>query len=66
MAGDAEGVRLMICSYFNKVLIGQEGVQAQYTCERMKFFTDNFYESGKLGLSMACFLATDIKDDIPF
>jgi len=69
-SGDAEGVRRMILAYFDKVLLNEN---TQYNTasditEMMKFFTDHFYDAGKFGLSMACWLAVydGVENDTPF
>lgn len=68
-AGDAEGARLMTLEYFRKILVAADPPKCQHVSEMMKFFTDNYYDSGHMGLAMSCFLANfygvDV-GDIPF
>jgi len=53
---EPEGTRRLILAYFTTVALGG-GKQTQMAIEIMEEFEENFYDSGKAGLVMACFRA---------
>jgi len=52
--GDGESARRPILGYFNAVLLNNGGEDVFFT---MQPFKENFFDSGKAGLSMACYEA---------
>jgi len=52
--GDGESARRPILGYFNSILLNNGGDDVFFT---MQPFTKNFFDSGKAGLTMACYEA---------
>lgn len=59
--GDAESARRPILGYLNSCLLGNsDGINFALVMEEFK---ENFYDSGKAGLSLACFKGCFISDE---
>jgi hypothetical protein len=60
-SGDAESARRPILGYLNTCLMTSK--EGMYFALIMDEFKDNFYSSGKAGLTLACFKACFISDE---
>lgn len=58
--GEPEQIRRAMLGYFEKVLRGLDGAKADKVAQVMMNFQDSFFNSGKGGLSLACYLATKV------
>jgi DNA polymerase III gamma/tau subunit len=58
MDQDAEGVRRAILGYLTTVLLGSKGDEAKRVAMLMAEFSNNYYDSGKSGLVISCFMST--------
>jgi hypothetical protein len=58
LEGDAESIRKVIAAYLNTALINSP---SDFFAHTASFFVDNFIDSGKLGLTLACYLACTTK-----
>jgi len=61
--GDAESARRPILGYLNSCLLKSTGTEGENFALIMDEFKDNFYDSGKAGLSLACFKAVHLLED---
>jgi len=58
LSSDGETARRPILGYMSKCLLGSHDVEnGMFICDMMAHFSENFYDSGRAGLEMACFLA---------
>ncbi len=62
-SGDAESARRPILGYLNTCLLGSNTNDGESFALVMNEFTKNFYDSGKSGLTLACFLACKIDEE---
>lgn len=52
--GDVEGIRRMVLSYYNNILLGG-GQLTERAFLVLDSFRDNYYDTGKVGLSLSCY-----------
>lgn len=55
---EPESIRRSILGYLTSVLLNSSGPKASYIAKVMIEFSTNYYDSGKSGLAMSCFMTT--------